>query len=156
MSKPKKIQLKDVTADNWEAVIALKLTEEQEDLVADNTYSLAESKFSPHAVPKAIYAGRKPVGFIMYEPLVDENKPHDYLIYRFMIDRRHQNKGYGRKALAKAIKAIKKDKHWRRIIISYMPDNLTAKSFYASLGFVETRTDEDGEMMAVIARSHTD
>src|SRR5829696_5393351 len=60
------VKLKDVTADNWEAVVDLELSAEQEDLVASNVYSLAESKFDPDARPRAVYAGRRVVGFLMY------------------------------------------------------------------------------------------
>lgn len=148
----KKIKLKKVTADNWEAVAGLKLTEDQEDLVAPNVYSIAESKFNPQAIPLAIYAGRKPVGFIMYEPCVDDDRPHEYLIYRFMIDRRHQSKGYGRLALQKVIDDIKEDPAWARIRICYMPENKAAKKFYGSLGFNEVGIDEDDEIIAEIRR----
>jgi diamine N-acetyltransferase len=150
MAASKPVTLRDVTADNWEAVTDLELTDEQEDLVADNSYSLAESKFDPHAVPKAIYAGRKLVGFIMYEPLTEDGRPNDYLIYRFMIDRRQQGKGYGRAALEKLIGEIKADPAWNRIVICYVEDNAAARKFYRSLGFVETGRDEDNEIIAEI------
>ena len=73
------------------------------------------------------------------------------LIYRFMIDRRHQGKGYGRAALVLALDEIRALPHVRKVSISYMPDNATAKAFYASLGFVEVGLDEDGEMIAELA-----
>ena len=38
-----------------------------------------------------------------------------------------------------------------KIFISYMPDNPVAKPFYASFGFREVATDEDGEMIAELA-----
>jgi diamine N-acetyltransferase len=152
MAKPKKIKLKDVTAENWEAVADLELTKDQKKLVDENVYSIAESKFDPHAVLRAAYAGRKLVGFIMYDPCVDDGRPHDYLIYRFMIDRRQQGKGYGRGTLERVIEEIHQDPEWRRIVICYMPSNKAARKFYASLGFVETGIDEDGEIIAEIRR----
>ena len=145
----KDVKLKDVTADNWEAVVDLELSDEQQELVADNAYSLAESKFSPLARPRAVYAGKRIVGFLMYEPL--EGKPHEVLIYRFMIDRRQQGKGYGHAALACAIEEIRQNPRVRTISISYMPDNPVAKQFYAGFGFVEVGCDEDGEMIATLA-----
>ena len=153
MTGKKKIKLKDVTADNWEAVADLELTEEQEDLLDENVYSIAESKFNPHAVLRAVYAGRKLVGFLMYDPCVDEGLPHDYKIYRFMIDRRHQGQGYGRGALECAIEEIRQDADWQKIVICYMAGNKAAKKFYASLGFIETGVDEDGEIIAEIRRN---
>jgi diamine N-acetyltransferase len=151
--KKKEVTLEEVTADNWEEVVDLELAKGQKDLVAENVYSLAESKFNPHAIPRAIYAGRRLVGFIMYEPCVDDDRPHDYLIYRFMIDKKHQGKGYGRDALVRVIESIQESPDWNRITICYMPGNHAARKFYASLGFVETGSDDDGEIIAEIRRA---
>ena len=145
---PKGIRLKDVTADNWEAVVDLELRDGQDDLVASNAYSLAESKFDPLARPRAVYAGRRVVGFLMYGSLEAEGKPREVLIYRFMIDGKHQGKGYGRAALARAIDEIRRMPGVRKVSICYMPDNPVAKRFYGSLGFVEVGRDEDGEIIA--------
>jgi diamine N-acetyltransferase len=145
-----KVKLKDVTAKNWRAVARLALAPDQQDLVADNLYSIAESKFDPTAHPRAVYAGGEPVGFLMYD-VSDEGKKREALIYRFMIDRRHQGKGYGRAALVLALDEIRAIPKVRKVSISYMPDNTVAKAFYASLGFVEAGLDEDGEMMAELA-----
>jgi diamine N-acetyltransferase len=147
----KDVKLKDVTADNWEAVVDLELDDQQQELVADNAYSLAESKFNTAARPRAVYAGKRIVGFLMYETLEAEGKPYEAVIYRFMIDRKQQGKGYGRAALARAIDEIRRDARVKSISINYMPDNPVAKQFYASFGFVEVGHDEDGEMIAQLA-----
>lgn len=147
----KDVKLKDVTADNWERVVDLELGDDQQDLVADNTYSLAESKFNPLARPRAVYAGKRVIGFVMYEPLQAEGKPHEVSIYRFMIDKKYQGKGYGRAALEAALKEIRQIPGVTKISISYMPANPVAKKFYASFGFVEVGCDEDGEMIAELA-----
>ncbi|MFM1815589.1 MAG: hypothetical protein RLZ98_2284 [Pseudomonadota bacterium] len=147
-----RVVLRDVTADNWEEVVELELAPEQRDFVASNAYSLAESKFNPYAVPKAIYAGKKLVGFLMFESLGDEDRPHDYFIYRFMVDRRHQARGYGRAAMKLLLEELDKDARLRRIRICYVPANEVSRSFYASFGFRETGQDEDGEMQAEIRR----
>lgn len=149
----KKVRLRDVTADNWEEVVDLEVSDEQEDFVADNAYSLAESKFDPYVKPRAIYAGKRVVGFLMYELLESDGRPHDYSIYRLMIDKRQQGKGYGRAALELAIDEIRQDRHVNRITISYVPGNPVSKRFYGSLGFQEVGLDEDGEMIAELAMS---
>jgi diamine N-acetyltransferase len=143
-----KIKLKDVTARNWRAVARLKLAEGQEDLVASNLYSIAQSKFDPNARPRAVYAGSELVGFLMYDVWETKQKTREASIYRFMIDRRHQGKGYGRAALARALDEIKAVPAVRKVSIGYMPDNPVAKPFYASFGFVEVGRDEDGEINA--------
>jgi diamine N-acetyltransferase len=147
------VELRDVTARNWRAVARLKLAPGQEDLVADNLYSIAESKFDPTARPRAVYAAGRPVGFLMYDVSDAEGDAdqREALIYRFMIDHRQQGKGYGRAALVHALDEIRAMPDVRKVSISYMPDNQVAKAFYASLGFVEAGVDEDGEMMAELA-----
>jgi diamine N-acetyltransferase len=142
------VRLAEVTAANWEAVADLELDADQEDLVASNVYSLAESKFDPDACPRAVYAGKRVVGFLMYDVSRGKGKSHKASIYRFMIDRRHQGKGYGRAALAQALDEIRQIPRIKKVSIAYMPDNPVAKPFYASFGFVEVGLDEDGEMIA--------
>jgi diamine N-acetyltransferase len=146
----KRVTLREVTADNWEEVADLEVHEHQEEFLEDNVWSIAESKFNKNAVPRAIYAGKHPVGFIMWESLAGEGAPHDYFIFRFMIDRRHQGKGYGRLGMELALGEIRKDRRLSRITICYVPENAAARDFYASFGFRETGIDEDGEMIAEI------
>lgn len=147
---PKRITLREVTAGNWEEVAELQVHDRQQDFLEDNLWSIAESKFNKFAVPKAIYAGKRPVGFIMWESLAGEGAPHDYFIFRFMIDRDHQGRGYGRLAMELALGEIRKDRRLRRITICYVPENAAAREFYASFGFREVGIDGDGEMIAEI------
>jgi diamine N-acetyltransferase len=144
----KKVSLHEVTADNWEQVADLKIDKHQEEFVEDNAWSIAESKFNSYAVPRAIYVGKRPVGFIMWESHAEDGGPHDYSFNRLMIDKDHQLKGYGRKAMDQALAEIRKDRHVRRIVIYYVPENAVARDFYASFGFRELGIDEDGEMVA--------
>ena len=145
------VRLKDVTEDNWYDVIALRLDAGQEDLVASNLYSIAESKFDPDARPRAVYAGKRVVGFLMYDVQRKRDGSHRATIYRFMIDRKYQDKGYGRAALSRALDEIKAIPRMKTVSIGYMPDNPVAKPFYASFGFVEVGRDEDGEVIAELA-----
>jgi diamine N-acetyltransferase len=145
------VTLKDVTADNWEDVADLEVTDEQDDFLDDNAYSIAESKFNPYARPRAIYAGKRLVGFLMYETLEEEDRPNEVMIYRFMIDRRQQGKGYGRAAFGKAIDEIKRMPNIRKIQVCYKPENAPAKTLYAGYGFSEVGRDEDGETIAELS-----
>lgn len=139
-----------MTADNWEAVVDLELGADQEELVASNLYSVAEAQFDPNARPFAVYAGKRVVGFQMYDVQKTTGRAKEASNYRFMIDRKHQGKGYGRAALNKALEEIRAIPGVSRISIRYMPENPVAKPFYASFGFVEVGRDRDGEMIAVL------
>lgn len=142
------VELRDVTAANRRAVAALELDPGQEELLSSNAESLREARWDPDARPRAIYAGEALVGFLMYDAGDPDDDPREAVIYRFMIGRGHQGRGYGRAALEKAIVEIRAIGGVRKVAISYFPDNTAAKSFYASLGFVEVGLDEDDEMIA--------
>jgi diamine N-acetyltransferase len=146
-AKRRKVSLKKVTADNWEAVVELELDAGQQDLVASNLYSVAEAQFDPDARPRAVYAGKRVVGFLMYDVQRTRGKSRAS-IYRFMIDRRHQGKGYGRSALGLALAEIGAIRGVKRVSIRYMAENPVAKPFYASFGFRELGQDRDGEVIA--------
>ncbi len=142
------VTLRQVDEANWEDVVDLELTESQEPFVASNAYSLAEAAYDKHCTPLAIYADDKVVGFIMYACMAEDGKPDDYIICRFMVDKRHQNQGCGRQGLDQAIKRISSLPNSKKILICYKPDNAVARNFYASFGFVEVGLDDEGEMIA--------
>src|ERR1044072_3412650 len=104
---PDEVRLEKVTARNWRGIASLKPGPEQKDLVASNLYSIAQSKFDPNAHPRAVYAGKELVGFLMYDVWETKDKTREASIYRFMIDVKHQGRGYGRAALARALDEIK-------------------------------------------------
>jgi diamine N-acetyltransferase len=132
-----KVKLKKVTADNWEAVVELELGAGQEELVASNLYSVAEAQFDPDARPRAVYAGKRVVGFLMYDVQKTKAKVQEASIYHFMIERKHQGNGYGRAALSRALEEIRVIPGVNGISIRCMPENPVPKPFYTSLGLVE-------------------
>jgi diamine N-acetyltransferase len=144
-----RVRLAKVTEDNWEDVVDLELSDDQQDFVADNTYSLAESKFDRSARPRAIYAGKQIVGFLMYD-VETSRGARKATIYRFMIDKAQQGKGYGRAAMECALAEIRAIRGVTVIAVSYMPKNKVARGLYRSFGFVERGRDEDGETIAVL------
>ena len=145
---PDDVRLADITAANRAAVIALELAEDQQDLVSSNADSLDDARGNRNARPRAIYAGETLVGFLMYDAPDGPDEPDQATIYRFMIDKAFQAKGYGRSALQRAIDEIRQVAGIRRVLILYVPGNEVARAFYASLGFVELGPDEDDEMVA--------
>lgn len=144
------IQLKAVTRQNFDDVTDLRLLGHQRDYVASNAYSIAQASFYPEMQARAIYAGGDLVGFLMYVDMALEGQPGEFGVWRLMVDILHQGKGYGRKALQLALAEIRARGGVRKIWISYQPDNTRARDLYASMDFVETDIDEDGEMNAVL------
>ncbi|MEP9349211.1 GNAT family N-acetyltransferase [Xanthobacter sp. KR7-225] len=142
--RPGELRLEPVGPANRAAVLALELADDQRDLLADNASSLKEARRDRAARPRAVVAGDRVVGFAMY----DAGDAGEALIYRFMIDRRAQGRGYGRAALAALVREIAAIEGVRDIRVCYMPDNEGARRLYRSAGFVDEGEDEDGEMIA--------
>ncbi|NMB00389.1 MAG: GNAT family N-acetyltransferase [Firmicutes bacterium] len=153
------VELKEISADNFEECIRLSLSEEQRKCVASNAYSLSEAyalrndgKYTP--LPYAIYNGDEMVGFIMavYQP-IDEDDPEDdenvFYLSRTMIDQRYQGNGYGKQAVIKMIEILRSFPHGsaEAIVLSCNKENVIAYQLYRSLGFVDTgEYDEDGDV----------
>jgi len=140
------LRLVPIDITNRKAVIALGLAEDQQDFVADNASSLKEARSDDDAQPRAVITSDGVVvGFLMYDASEDDDEA---LIYRFMIDHRHQGRGYGRRALAALIEEVRALGYVRDLLVLYMPENEGARRLYHSAGFVDQGLDEDGEMVA--------
>ena len=133
------VTLRPITQENFNAVIQLKVRDDQAGFVASNAYSLAEAGTFPGRTPLAVYAGETPVGFVMY---CDWTKRGEYWIFRLMVAADQQGKGYGREAMRLLIERMREEFHCRSIFISFEPDNAAAEGLYRSLGFLPT-----GEMV---------
>lgn len=135
------VTLRPLTDDNWHDAIDLRVTDEQKNFVASNLYSIAETRFEPTFVPLAIYAGEEMVGFTMYDT-------DDYGIVRFMIDMRHQGKGYGRAALQTLIDQFEREYAHPETRLSFVPGNAVAEHLYERMGFrLNGEMDEDELVM---------
>ncbi|WP_244991439.1 GNAT family N-acetyltransferase [Clostridium senegalense] len=103
-------------------------------------------------MPYAIYDNDIMVGFIMlsYNEKDENDDKNTYWVCRLMIDKDHQSKGYGKKTMIKALELIRTFPYGKAsaVYLSYEPENVVARTLYASLGFVETGKIEDGEMVA--------
>ncbi|NJN96924.1 MAG: GNAT family N-acetyltransferase [Anaerolineales bacterium] len=141
------ITLREVTQQNWRECVDLKVAPEQENFVAPNLFSIAESKFEPDWRPLAIYVGETIVGFTM---VGRDERDGSYWIIRLMIDAAYQRRGYGRAAMKEVIRQLKQKPDCREIKISFMPENVAAEKLYLSLGFERTGWIEDGEVVLML------
>ena len=147
------IELKEVTKDNWIECIRLSLYPEQEKNVASNVDSIAESKFEPNNQLRAIYKQDKIIGFLAFCIEDDPPDPELYWIFRFMIDKNSQGRGYGTKALKLVIEEIKK-LGAKRIYTMHKPKNKIAGKLYQKIGFSYIGSLDDGDLlMAMIIDS---
>ena len=136
------IKLDEITADNLEVVLKLKVSKEQENFVSTTAYSLAQAYvYRENAYPFAIYADDTLVGFIMFGCYELRNQ---YTLWKFLIDEKYQNKGYGKMALALGIEYMKKQYDIKEMYTGVAIDNDVAERLYHSVGFQLTGLIENG------------
>ena len=143
------ITLRPITDENREAVLALTVRDDQP-FVAPNDASLEEAEKANaenpgYARPFGIYADDKLVGFCMFafDP-EDEDEEDRYWLWRFMIDKNEQGKGYGQAALSEIINYFKENGA-DRLYLSTEPENELGLHVYRKAGFKETGMITYGE-----------
>ncbi|HJU86089.1 MAG TPA: GNAT family N-acetyltransferase [Gemmatimonadota bacterium] len=141
-----RVTLREVTKENLRDVLLLDVAPEQRRFVASNAISIAQAHFHPEvAWFRAIYADETPVGFLMLE---DRAGAPEVYLWRFMIDRRHQKLGYGRRALELVLEVVRSRPGTSALTLSHVPGDGNPAPFYQRLGFVHTgATDPDGELL---------
>ena len=134
------INLRDITKKNLFSIIDLNVREDQKDQVASNSVSIAQAHYSKSAWFKGIFNNHIAVGFVMLDLIKEENK---CFLWRFMIDEKHQGKGYGKLALNQVIDWVRSLEAFEEIRTSYVPTKNGADGFYEKFGFIETGKLED-------------
>lgn len=130
---PGPVELREITAATVRTICGLEVAEEQRGYVAPVAVSIAQAHFELRSVFRAVYAEDEPVGFILWR---DGEAPGTTYLWRFMIDRRHQGKGYGRAALEQA-SAMLKAHGVTMLSTSVVRGEHSPLGFYLSAGFVE-------------------
>lgn len=141
--------MREITEDIFQDCLNLTVEESQSRFVAGNLYSLAQAWLYPkNARPFAICDGDTPVGFLMLDKDVNCDGTSQVCgLWRLMVDKKHQGKGYGRTGLLALLAHVKKAYSPKKIQTSYVPGNERAAGLYKSLGFVETGAVDDGEIV---------
>ena len=157
------LRLEKVTGKNVWEILKLEVLDDQKYFVAGNDTSIIEAYIAitgnGHAFPFGIYEGDTPVGFIMIGFDVDDywdDAPEiargNYNLWRLMIDKKYQGKGYGKEAVRLALEFINTfpcgsaEYCW----LSYEPENKAARNIYSSFGFSETGEMDGEELIAVL------
>jgi N-acetyltransferase len=148
------IRFVEVDANNVVALHRMNAGAVGSRMVAPNGMSVAQSFLSKNAWARAVYAGDTPVGFVMLfdptrdpEAAVEKGEALDSLyVWRLMIDFKHQGKGYGEQVLRAVIAMARERGVFKRVTLSYVMEDGSAKPFYEKLGFRDTGKIDDGEM----------
>ena len=135
------VELREITKDNLEQVLALHILESQKDFVSSTAHSLAQAwVYKDTAFPFAVYADDEIVGFVMLGYYEERSQ---YTLWKFLIDEKHQHKGYGRKALKLAIQYLIDQFNVTEIFTGVAYGNDVAEALYRSVGFVKTGLEDD-------------
>ncbi|MFF2885880.1 GNAT family N-acetyltransferase [Paenibacillus sp. NPDC057967] len=134
----REIHIRPVDQTNWYDCAGLKVTEEQQSVFpVPAVYWLAESAFCGFN-PLALYHSEQLVGLAVYA--VD---PEDgsYWIMAYLIDHRHQQKGYGLSGIKTLIGHIREKHGCDAIVLGHRIENRQAAKLYDAAGFVEVSRD---------------
>ena len=157
------LKLKKINRSNIGKILKLEVFDNQKSFVATNNSSIIEAYIAiienNHVFTFGIYKDDTPVGFLMIGFDVnsdDEGAPRiakgNYNIWRLLIDKKFQGKGFGKKAIELALEFINifpcgTAKYcW----LSYESDNDIARQLYQSVGFVETDEKDGEEIVAIL------
>ena len=157
------LKLKKINRNNIGEILKLEVFDNQKSFVATNNSSIIEAYIAitenNHVFTFGIYKGDIPIGFLMIGYDVnsdDEGAPKiakgNYNIWRLMIDKKFQGKGFGKKAMNLALGFINTfpcgtaEYCW----LSYESDNDIARQLYQSVGFVETDEKDREEIVAIL------
>jgi len=158
LTRDAKITLAEITKDNVNPIVRMNPGAVGERMVATNAISIAQGSYNKNAWFRAAMANDTPVGFVMlFDPTLDldaakaEGEALDALyIWRFMIDFKHQGKGYGEQVLRLIIERAKSMPTIHAVSLSYVQRDGNAKPFYERIGFRETGKVTDGEKEMVL------
>ena len=157
------LELKKINRNNVGEILKLEVFENQKSFVATNNRSIIEVYIAitenNHVLTFGIYKDDTPIGFLMIGYDVhsdDEGAPKiakgNYNIWRLMIDKKFQGKGFGKKAIDLALEFINTFPCGiaKYCWLSYESDKDVARQLYKSVGFVETEEKDGDEIVTIL------
>jgi diamine N-acetyltransferase len=129
------VSIRKITADNFIEAIRLKVKKEQENFVASNAASIAQSKFHTYLECYGIYEGESMVGFSACGKNPEDGTAW---IVRHMIAEQYQGQGYGKAGLQALIIHMQTKYQCQTIYLDVAPENQVAINLYQNAGFKDT------------------
>jgi diamine N-acetyltransferase len=143
------VSLEPITENNVGAVFDLTVEPEQAPFVAPNPLSLAQALAQYEtAWPRAVVADGEVVGFLMLEIDAESEYGTPFYLWRLMVDRQHQRRGYGRAAVALAVDEVR-SRGGSELHTSWVEGDHGPEQFYRNLGFEPTGEIVDDEVVAL-------
>ena len=148
------LRLEEVTPENFDAAIAIRVRPDQEFAVAPVMRSLAEAYVHPEGVawPRLIVDDGRPVGFLMAHFDIDWRGDGTVFrsgLWRLNIAAGEQGKGYGRFAVESVAAEIRR-RGGEQFYVTWHPGPKGPENFYLKLGFRTTGETSEGETVGVL------
>lgn len=144
MGSPDRVELRDVTADDFDAVIALQVADHQRDLLYSNVETIAWAYVAHDCHPLVIYADDKPAGLVSYGWVPADGR---CWIVHFMVDERWQRRGVGRAALEQLLARMTAESGGAAVALTVDPKNTSAMRLYEAFGFQDSGTWQNDEIV---------
>lgn len=134
------VTLRPLDLNNLAECLALEVTDAQRNQaqISETPAILEPLVGDPTNIILTIYSDETMVGFVACTHM---NESTEYEIMYFLIDKNHQRKGYGTRALRKTISFLCGKSDCERITIRYMDFNVEASALYSQAGFIEVAED---------------
>ncbi len=148
MNELYELNIKIIPRDKWDTIVDLSVHAEQCHFIETSLQCLNDAKSNAYKMKwdfYGIYIHDELIGFAMHGK--------DRLLFftqvwldRFMIDKKYQGKGYGKKSMNLILQKMYDDYNCKKIYLSVHEDNYPAIELYEKLGFTKTRhKDSNGE-----------
>lgn len=149
------IEAREITYWNVDLLLKLRVRDDQTELVAPNSVTIAQAHYMPNSWVRGLWAGEDAVGLIAMidihpsHPEADEYTPgNTAYLWRLMIAAPHQGRGYGQQSVELAFEQARK---WRRprLCLTVSIGDGNASAFYRRFGLEPTGQVDDGEMVLI-------
>ena len=119
------VEFVEINEENYETVLKLKVTDEQNEgkFIAPNVRSIADAYLYREAgdvFPYAVQDGNTVVGFVLLD---EDEEEKELMIWRIMVDKDCQGKGYGRAIVEKVLERFEADSRFDVLIADYVKGN---------------------------------
>ncbi|CYU80360.1 histone acetyltransferase HPA2-like acetyltransferase [Streptococcus suis] len=129
------IRLELVNKDNFDQVLDLEVAPRDQRRVASVEYSLAQAwlyREEGHLLPYAVKSGQRIVGFVL---LSIQEEAKSYYVWRLLIDKNHQNRGYGKEVIRHILSLAKEDSSCQKVSVNYVIGNHKMRYILEKFGF---------------------
>ncbi|CYU55332.1 GNAT family N-acetyltransferase [Streptococcus suis] len=129
------IGLELVNKDNFDQVLDLEVAPKDQRRVASVEYSLAQAwlyREEGHLLPYAVKSGQRIVGFVL---LSIQEEAKSYYVWRLLIDKNHQNRGYGKEVIRQVVGLAQEDSMCQKVTMHYVIGNHKMRYILEKFGF---------------------